>query len=75
MTRGARFYRFKEISNVNRTSPAITVDPALASAAVAAAGDAIVTSDSHGLLRPGTARPSGCWGISAEQAIGQTLGL
>ena len=53
----------------------VTVDPALASAAVAAAGDAIVTTDSHGYITSWNGAAERLLGISAEQAIGQTLGL
>ena len=53
----------------------VTVDPALASAAVAAAGDAIVTTDSHGYITSWNRAAELLLGISAEQAIGQTLGL
>jgi PAS domain S-box-containing protein len=53
----------------------VTVDPALASAAVAAAGDAIVTTDSHGYITSWNRAAERLLGISAEQAIGQTLGL
>ena len=53
----------------------MTVDPALASAAVAAAGDAIVTTDSHGYITSWNHAAERLTGISAEQAIGQTLGL
>ena len=55
--------------------PQVTVDPALASAAVAAAGDAIVTTDSHGYITSWNRAAELLLGISAEQAIGQTLGL
>lgn len=53
----------------------VTADPALASAAVAAAGDAIVTTDSHGYITSWNRAAERLLGISAEQAIGQTLGL
>jgi PAS domain S-box-containing protein len=53
----------------------VTVDPALASAAVAAAGDAIVTTDSRGYITSWNRAAERLLGISAEQAIGQTLGL
>ena len=50
-------------------------DPALASAAVAAAGDAIVTADSHGYITSWNHAAELLLGVSAEQAIGQALGL
>jgi PAS domain S-box-containing protein len=53
----------------------ITVDPALASAAIAAAGDAIVTTDSHGYVTSWNHAAELLLGISAEQAIGQALGI
>ena len=53
----------------------VTVGAALASAAVAAAGDAIVTTDSHGYITSWNRAAELLLGISAEQAIGQTLGL
>jgi PAS domain S-box-containing protein len=53
----------------------ITVDPAPASAAMAAAGDAIVTTDSHGYVTSWNHAAELLLGISAEQAIGQALGL
>ena len=52
-----------------------TVDPALASAAVAAAGDAIVTTDSHGYITSWNRAAERLLGASAEQAIGQSLAL
>jgi PAS domain S-box-containing protein len=75
MTRGADFYRFKEISMSTAEGGPITVDPALASAAVAAAGDAIVTSDSHGFITAWNRAAERLLGIGAEQAIGQAIGL
>jgi PAS domain S-box-containing protein len=53
----------------------VTVDPALASAAVAAAGDAIVTTDSHGYITSWNRAAERLLGISAKQAIGQSLAL
>jgi PAS domain S-box-containing protein len=53
----------------------ITADPALASAAVAAAGDAIVTADSHSYVTSWNRAAELLLGVSAEQAIGQGLGL
>ncbi|HEV2935545.1 MAG TPA: PAS domain-containing protein [Streptosporangiaceae bacterium] len=61
-------------TNVNRRRPAYDVDPALASAA-AAAGDAIVTTDSHGYLTSWNRAAERLLGIGAEQAIGQAIGL
>ena len=55
--------------------PPITVDPALASAALAAAGDAIVTTDSHGYVTSWNRAAELLLGIGAEQAIGQALGI
>jgi len=51
----------------------MTVDPALASAAVAAAGDAIVTTDSHGYVTSWNRAAELLLGVSAEQAVGQGL--
>jgi PAS domain S-box-containing protein len=73
MTRGADFYRFKEIPMSTAEGRPTTVDPALASAAVAAAGDAIVTTDSHGYITSWNRAAERLRGISAEQAIGQPL--
>lgn len=53
----------------------MTADPALASAAVAAAGDAIVTTDGHGQITSWNRAAELLLGVSAEQAIGQTLAL
>ena len=53
----------------------MTVDPALASAAVAAAGDAIVTTDSRGYITSWNRAAERLLGASAEQAIGQSLAL
>ena len=53
----------------------MTVDPALASAAVAAAGDAIVTTDDHGYVTSWNRAAELLLGVRAEQAIGQGLGL
>src|SRR5580700_5129967 len=53
----------------------VTVDPALASAAVVAAGDAIVTTDSHGYITSWNRAAERLLGISAKQAIGQSLAL
>jgi len=53
----------------------MTPDPALASAAVAAAGDAIVTTDSHGYITSWNHAAELLLGVTAEQAIGQTLAL
>ena len=53
----------------------MTVDPALASAAVAAAGDPIVTTDSHGYITSWNHAAERLTGIGAEQAVGQALGL
>ena len=75
MTRGADFYRFKEIPMSTPEGRPMTVDPALASATVAAAGDAIVTTDSRGYITSWNRAAERLLGISAEQAIGQTLGL
>lgn len=52
-----------------------TADPALASAAIAAAGDAIVTTDGQGWITSWNRAAELLLGISAEQAIGQTLAL
>ncbi len=75
MTRSADFYRFREISMSTGEGRPITVDPALASAAVAAAGDAIVTTDSSGYITSWNRAAERLTGIGAEQAVGQTLGL
>lgn len=53
----------------------MTADPALASAAVAAARDAIVTTDGHGQITSWNRAAELLLGVSAEQAIGQTLAL
>ena len=53
----------------------MTADPALASAALAAAGDAIVTTDGHGYITSWNRAAELLLGITAEQAIGQTLAL
>lgn len=53
----------------------VAADPALASAAVAAAGDAIVTTDSHGYVTSWNHAAQVLLGVSAEQAVGQALGL
>jgi PAS domain S-box-containing protein len=50
-------------------------DPALASAAIAAAGDAIVTTDGHGWITSWNRAAELLLGASAEQAIGQSLAL
>ncbi len=52
-----------------------TADPALASAAITAAGTAIVTTDDHGWITSSNRAAELLLGISAEQAIGQTLAL
>jgi PAS domain S-box-containing protein len=75
MTRGADFYRFREISMSAAEGWPITVDPALASAAMAAAGDAIVTTDSHGYVTSWNRAAERLLGIGAEQAVGHALGL
>ena len=75
MTRGVDFYRFKEIPMSTAEGRPMTVDPALASAAVAAAGDAIVTTDSHGYVTSWNRAAELLLGVNAEQAIGQALGL
>jgi PAS domain S-box-containing protein len=49
--------------------------PALASAAVAAAGDAIVTTDSHGFITSWNRAAERLVGASAEQVVGQSLAL
>jgi hypothetical protein len=61
MARGADFCRFKEISMSTAEGRPMTVDPALASAAVAAAGDAIVTSSRRHSARvtPPASAPAG----------------
>jgi PAS domain S-box-containing protein len=74
MTRGADFYRVKEIP-MSTAEGRPTVDPALASAAVAAAGDAIVTTDSHGYVTSWNRAAERLTGIGAEHAVGQALGL
>jgi PAS domain S-box-containing protein len=51
----------------------MAADPALASAAVAAAGDAIVTTDGHGYVTSWNRAAERLLGVSAEQAIGQAL--
>ena len=51
----------------------MTVDPALASAALAAAGDAIVTTDSHGYITSWNRAAELLLGVSAEQAVGHGL--
>src|SRR5260370_34180442 len=53
----------------------MTADRALASAAVAAAADAIVTTDGHGYITSWNRAAELLLGVSAEQAIGQTLAL
>jgi PAS domain S-box-containing protein len=53
----------------------MTADPALASAAVAAAGDAIVTTDTHGLITSWNRAAEALFGVGADAAIGQTLAL
>jgi len=50
-----------------------TADPALASAAIAAAGDAIVTTDGQGWITSWNRAAERLLGVSAEQAIGQAL--
>src|SRR5260370_7015651 len=52
-----------------------TADPALASAAIAAAGDAIITTDGHGWITSWNRAAELLLGASAEQAIGQSLAL
>src|SRR2546425_343637 len=73
--RGADFYQFKEIPMSTAEGRPMTVDPALASAAVAAAGDAIVTTDSRGYITSWNRAAERLLGASAEQAIGQSLAL
>jgi PAS domain S-box-containing protein len=51
----------------------MAADPALASAAVAAAEDAIVTTDGHGYVTSWNRAAERLLGVSAEQAIGQAL--
>src|SRR6266851_5455844 len=75
MTRSVDFYRFKEIPMSTAEGRPMTVDPALASAAVAAAGDAIVTTDSHGYVTSWNRAAELLLGVSAEQAVGQSLAL
>ena len=75
MTRDADFYQFKEIPMSTAEGRPMTVDPALASAAVAAAGDAIVTTDSRGYITSWNRAAERLLGASAEQAIGQSLAL
>ena len=53
----------------------MTADPALASATVAAAGDAIITTDGRGYITSWNRAAEMLLGASAEQAIGQTLAL
>jgi PAS domain S-box-containing protein len=53
----------------------MAADPALASAAVAAAGDAIVTTDGHGYVTSWNRAAELLLGVLAEQAVGQALGL
>src|SRR6266852_2672561 len=69
------FNRLKETSMSAADDRPMTPDPALASAAVAAAGDAIVTTDGHGYITSWNRAAELLLGISAEQAIGQTLAL
>src|SRR6266704_6693416 len=75
MTRSVDFYPFKEIPMSTAEGRPMTVDPALASAAVAAAGDAIVTTDSHGYVTSWNRAAELLLGVSAARAIGQGLGL
>jgi PAS domain S-box-containing protein len=51
----------------------MAADPALASAAVAAAGDAIVTTDGHGYVTSWNRAAERLLGVSAEKPIGQAL--
>jgi PAS domain S-box-containing protein len=67
--------RLEETSMSTGESPPTTADPALSSAAVAAAGDAIVTTDGHGWITSWNRAAELMLGISAEQAIGQSLAL
>jgi PAS domain S-box-containing protein len=50
-------------------------DEGLASAAMAAAGDAIVTTDGRGYITSWNRAAEVLLGVTAEQAIGQTLAL
>jgi PAS domain S-box-containing protein len=50
-------------------------DPTLAAAAVAAAGDAIVTTDGRGYITSWNRAAEMLLGVSAEQAVGGTLAL
>ena len=65
----------KETSMSTGEGQPTTADPALASSAIAAAGDAIVTTDSHGWITSWNRAAELLLGASAEQAIGQSLAL
>jgi PAS domain-containing protein len=65
----------KETSMSTGESKLTIADPAIASAAIAAAGDAIVTTDGHGWITSWNRAAELLLGISAEQAIGLTLAL
>ena len=65
----------KETSMSTGEGQPTTADPALASAAIAAAGDAIVTTDGHGWITSWNRAAELLLGASAEQAIGQSLAL
>jgi PAS domain S-box-containing protein len=65
----------EETSMSTGESKPTTADPALASAAIAAAGDAIVTTDGHGWITSWNRAAELLLGASAEQAIGQSLAL
>jgi PAS domain S-box-containing protein len=51
----------------------MTVELALASAIVAAAGDAIVTTDAHGYITSWNHAAEVLFGVSEKQAVGGTL--
>jgi PAS domain S-box-containing protein len=53
----------------------MTIDPTLASKIVSAAGDAIVTTDSHGYITSWNRAAELLLGVTAERAVGQTLAL
>jgi PAS domain S-box-containing protein len=53
----------------------MTADPTLAAAAMAAAGDAIVTTDGRGYITSWNRAAEMLLGVSAEQAVGGTLAL
>jgi PAS domain S-box-containing protein len=65
----------EECAMSDSQDPAMTPDPALAAAAVAAAGDAIVTTDSHGLITSWNRAAEVLLGVLAGQAVGQSLAV